>query len=222
MTKRNTGKSGAKESAETLDLTTGKGRIVAASLKLFAESGYHAVSVRDIAREVGIKDASIYSHFASKDEILDTIVSRFTDAFFASIPGVEEFDEIFRFCDARGFLRKGVSLFRKRVEDPTMAQTYLVLIRERFDNPQAAAAWKAHRERSVDYVAAAFSAMMRKKVLPEGDPHRLARLYEYPHFLMVEEYVLKACRGEDPEPVASEMLAHTDFFVALVKDKKRK
>ena len=103
------------------DLDTSKGRIVFASLKLFASSGYHAVSVRDIAREVGIKDASIYSHFASKDEILETIVERFRTVFRTSIPGISEFEHIFKHCDARSFLRRGFSLLKKRLEDPSMA-----------------------------------------------------------------------------------------------------
>ena len=37
-----------------------KGRIVEAAFGLFAERGYHAVSVRDIAAAVGVKDASLY------------------------------------------------------------------------------------------------------------------------------------------------------------------
>ena len=36
-----------------------KARIVEAAFGLFAEQGYHAVSVRDIAAAVGVKDASL-------------------------------------------------------------------------------------------------------------------------------------------------------------------
>ena len=44
-----------------------------ASIRLFASKGYEEVSIRDIADAVGIKPASIYNHFTSKDEILETI-----------------------------------------------------------------------------------------------------------------------------------------------------
>ncbi|HNY22587.1 MAG TPA: TetR/AcrR family transcriptional regulator [Treponemataceae bacterium] len=198
------------------DLDTPKGRIVAAALKLFAESGYHAVSVRDIAREVGIKDASIYSHFASKDEILETIIERFRVTFDSSIPDVAAFDDIFRVCAPRSFLQKGFSLFQERLKDKTMAQTYFVLIRERFDNPLAAKAWDAHRDKCVRYVADALLAMMRKGLIPERDAPLLARMYEYPHFLMMEDYVVGLCRGRDIAAIESEFRSHIDAFVDLV------
>ena len=41
-----------------------------AALEQFAQSGYDASSMRDIAASVGIKAASLYNHFDSKEEIL--------------------------------------------------------------------------------------------------------------------------------------------------------
>lgn len=50
-------------------------RIVAEAFVLFAARGFHAVSVRDIASAVGIKDASLYNHFSGKQAIFDAIVA---------------------------------------------------------------------------------------------------------------------------------------------------
>ena len=41
-----------------------------AALEQFARSGYDATTMRDIASSVGIKAASLYNHFDSKEEIL--------------------------------------------------------------------------------------------------------------------------------------------------------
>jgi AcrR family transcriptional regulator len=42
---------------------------------LFSERGYHAVSVRDIARHAGVQIALVAYYYGRKDELLDTIFS---------------------------------------------------------------------------------------------------------------------------------------------------
>ena len=53
---------------------TMKEKIIDESLSLFSIKGYKGTSVKNIADAVGIKDASLYKHFKSKQEILDTLV----------------------------------------------------------------------------------------------------------------------------------------------------
>lgn len=48
--------------------------IIDAAITLFREHGYHGTSMRDIARAVGIRKASLYHHFEGKQEILLTIL----------------------------------------------------------------------------------------------------------------------------------------------------
>jgi len=201
-----------------LELTGTKGRIIEVSLKLFAQSGYHAVSVRDIAREVGIKDASIYSHFSSKDEILETIVARFQLAFKTSVPDVSEFERIFKVCSARKFLDEGFNRFKKRLEDQTMVWTYLVLLREKFNGGLASRAWEAHRATVIEYVTESFAVMMRMGLISARDPGSLARLYEYPFFLLIEDYVLKLCRGEDTSAIECEIVNHKNFIIRIIEN----
>jgi AcrR family transcriptional regulator len=45
--------------------------IYQAALEIMAETGYHAASIRDIVRRVGIKESSFYNHYASKHELLE-------------------------------------------------------------------------------------------------------------------------------------------------------
>ena len=58
------------------DMRSARQRILAAAVQLFAQFGYHAASMRDIARDSGIQAASIYHHYPSKQallvEIMDT------------------------------------------------------------------------------------------------------------------------------------------------------
>lgn len=48
--------------------------IIEAALDLFSVNGYEATSISQLADAVGIRKASLYSHFANKHEILETVV----------------------------------------------------------------------------------------------------------------------------------------------------
>ncbi|MHB1910742.1 MAG: TetR/AcrR family transcriptional regulator [Acidimicrobiales bacterium] len=54
--------------------TPGKRRILEAGLELFARQGYPGTSIREIGAEAGIRSATLYSHFKSKEEILGELV----------------------------------------------------------------------------------------------------------------------------------------------------
>ena len=51
-----------------------KKAILDKALDLFSVQGYEATSIAQIANAVGIRKASMYSHFKSKQEILDALV----------------------------------------------------------------------------------------------------------------------------------------------------
>jgi AcrR family transcriptional regulator len=51
-----------------------KKQILITAASLFREKGYNAVTMRDLAAEMGIKAASLYNHISSKQDILEAIV----------------------------------------------------------------------------------------------------------------------------------------------------
>ncbi len=56
-----------------------KARIMDVAIHMFSERGYEAVSIRDICGEVGIKESSLYYHFRNKQDILDSLFTRFEE-----------------------------------------------------------------------------------------------------------------------------------------------
>jgi len=48
--------------------------ILSASQRLFADKGFHGVSIDDIAGAVNVSPAILYRHFASKQELYDTVL----------------------------------------------------------------------------------------------------------------------------------------------------
>jgi len=60
-----------------------KQQILDAALDLFSRYGYDATGISQIADAVGIRKASLYSHFTGKQEILDTLLAALTEEYNA-------------------------------------------------------------------------------------------------------------------------------------------
>ena len=54
-------------------------KIVNSAVVMFAEKGFTETGVREIAEKVGIKPASLYSHFQTKSSILDYILADYVE-----------------------------------------------------------------------------------------------------------------------------------------------
>lgn len=67
-----------------------KEELISAAAELFAERGYRAVTIDEIAESVGSAKSVIYYYFESKNEILWEIFTRIYDSYFAMITSVLE------------------------------------------------------------------------------------------------------------------------------------
>ena len=65
-------------------------QILATAGDLFREHGYHATSIRDIAKSLDMRGSSLYAHVDSKEQMLLEIVTEAADAF---LQGAEQVDK---------------------------------------------------------------------------------------------------------------------------------
>ena len=94
-----------------------KERILNAAILLFSDKGYSKVSVRDIAEEVGIKAASLYSHFRSKEEILHTLYDYFFQNQYKVRPNVDELVKLVETLHPLDVLRKVDFRYSKEIQE---------------------------------------------------------------------------------------------------------
>ena len=66
--------------------------IILAAAQIFAEKGYHAASMQDIAESVQLQKGSLYHHIRSKQEVLLEILDRALDALIADLQPIAESD----------------------------------------------------------------------------------------------------------------------------------
>ena len=58
--------------------------------RLFAQKGYHGTSIGDIAEAMGVQKGSLYSHIASKEDLLWETLREGAAAFHAAIDGIPD------------------------------------------------------------------------------------------------------------------------------------
>ncbi len=86
-------------------LTSGRqearqGAILSAARQVFVEKGFHAATTHDVARAAGVPVGSIYTYFASKDELIRASILA---------ANKEETDSILRDMQAAGTFRERLS-----------------------------------------------------------------------------------------------------------------
>jgi len=73
----------------TIKLTR-KEQIYKTAILLFKNRGYAATGMREIAKELDMKAASLYSHIKSKEEILQQVCFDVAHQFFNGLEGIEK------------------------------------------------------------------------------------------------------------------------------------
>jgi AcrR family transcriptional regulator len=98
-----------------------KEAIASAATKMFREKGYPATSMRDLAAELGIEAASLYSHIKSKEEILHTVCFRMAQNFFLATAEIDTIE-----TTATEKLRKSIAAHvRVLTEDTNSSVVFL-------------------------------------------------------------------------------------------------
>ncbi|MBP7175607.1 MAG: TetR/AcrR family transcriptional regulator [Thermoclostridium sp.] len=119
---------------EQKDSIKTKDKILQASIDLFAEKGYGNVSMREIAKEVGIKASSLYKHYESKNDILESIFQLFQESLsLTNLPAVGLKDYL-KTVSAEEYLNQGFELFRQTMWAPTILKISRIITTEQQRN----------------------------------------------------------------------------------------
>lgn len=177
-----------------------KEKILNSSLNLFSTKGYNAVSVRDIASDVGIKASSLYNHFENKQNILDELIKvnvNYVSNFLKEI-NLKKMIESEAFINAESFennfIDVSLKIIRFFLENITVIKFRKLLTIEQFNHPEMAALYKKIFISDIlEYESNLFAYLMEKNILVKNDPYILALQFYSPIFLLLhnEEQINK-------------------------------
>lgn len=165
-------------------------RILQTALELFAQRGYEAVSVSDIAGALGLTKGALYRHFESKRAIFDGILDRMARqdgdrARDHDLPeGTAEADlAAYGTASVEDIAAFSKAMFRYWTEDPFAARFRRMLTVEQYGSREMAALFQQYLAAGpLGYVADLFRA------LDIPDPERQAAAFYGPMFLLYSVY----------------------------------
>ena len=198
---------------------TTREKILFTSLRLFSQKGYDGVSMREIAAEVGIKGASIYSHFKGKQNILEAIFEEMTKRSqqIASHMEIPEFPEkeaavFFEKAGEELLLQMTEGLFHIYATDEFVVMFRKLLISEQHKNAMAAKFLREYYlEAPIKYQTELFSNMQKLGAFKGYEPEIMALHFYSPVYYTLCDYDL----GAPYEECDKRLKAHVTNFCKI-------
>lgn len=200
-------------------MTNTKEKILVAALRLFAVNGYEAVSVNQIAGELGITKGALYKHYKNKRDIFNCIfeyVCRL-DVEHSRKSGVPEQDysdmpEAFSHVSAKSLGNYMKEQFRYWREDEIACNFRKMLTLEQYKSPEMSALYqKVLVSGPLEYIENLLCEMSKEqeKLLPS--PHALAIEFYSPFYLLLSMSDGTDCK-ETKEEIAQRYMRYIDDF----------
>ena len=164
-----------------MDRGNTKQEILEVSLDLFSVQGFEATSISQIASAVGIRKASLYSHFENKQAILDAIVKDVLEQYAEhSIFAKADWDKYDDAAEKKAFTpdvaeQMILGQIRYILHDPHISRARKMLVMEQFQNPELAKLQtKQNYSDVMRYFTGLVKYLIRHDVLTEDDPEIMA------------------------------------------------
>lgn len=184
-------------------------RILEISLDLFSKQGFSAVSVRDICRMVGIKESTVYYHFANKRAIFTALLDSFEDR---ALSLMDRLDRAIDSLEEDGnYSTEGIAkgYFEEYLLDGFCNAFLRILTIEQFHDPEIRLIYDRWMfEEPLLYQEKIFRFLIEKGLAPPGDPKRIATGYYATIFFHFQRFLLS---GELTDEKKELFLSHVDL-----------
>ena len=195
-----------------------KEKIFNVSIDLFSQYGFDGVSVRQIAREVGIKESSIYNHYSSKQAIMNSILNYYVEEMISDEIPLDQaslnLDKGFDF-----FYKAGCDAFLSKLkEDKMMKITRLFFIESYHNDEVRNFLKKSIIEAPIEGWIVLFNLMKSKKLMKDDcDVRQLSEsFFYYGMFLLYEHFFINY--PEDDEKFLEDFLKKTEKHARTIFD----
>lgn len=168
--------------------------ILTVALKLFSERGYDGVGIRDISKEIGIRESALYKHYSGKQDIFDSILRdierRYQEAVSVFIPPESMANILSGESDVREELfRISLTMFQFYLKTEYGSQLRRMLTMEQYRTSEASKFFKELIiDKGLDYISSVFINLINDGVYIDADPRIMALQFYSPLYLLLSKY----------------------------------
>ena len=208
-----------KDNINVVEEKTTKERIFEAAIDLFAQKGFDATSMREISEVVGIKKASLYSHYKSKKEIIDSIFQYFKEELMKMRPpearNLEKMDNI-----TPEIFRQRANLTLDLFKNPKMEKIFRIISSEQFRDKRAKIIiLECLIHEPYSFSRTVLEIMVNKGMISKIDLEIKAMEFQYSIFSLFLEYLLLKSDNSDTSKTEELIGKHLDYFVNSLEKK---
>ena len=202
-------------------LTGTKKKIYDVALKLFAEKGYKATTVREIARNVGIQQSAIYNHFKNKEAILDEIINNLSSSHLINLFEDKEPAELYK--KGKALLKQVSNMFKLISYDTKTDLLFRFMMQELFTNERIRVFYNEEfYQNNVKKLSVVFFMMMQDEMIEHTDPLLLANEFFSPLFFYQLQIVRLKADNKSTAAASTLFEKHTDFFWDKIRVKEQR
>jgi len=141
-------------------VTSTREKILNEALDLFAAKGYHATSMREIAKAVGIKGSSIYNHFSGKEDIFSELFNYLAPLNLKA----ENFEAKFKSAELNpiGILNYFAEVVIGEMQDQKKVKLLQIMLKEN-NNPVVKKRLQRRMESNIERITKFFAQLQQQK-----------------------------------------------------------
>lgn len=187
-------------------------KILLVALELFSKQGYSGVSVRDIAKEIGISQSALYKHYKNKEDILNKIIievdQRLKKTYLKNaVPNInsESLSGDYSKLAVEKLSEISWNIFKLYVKDEVVSSYRKLLAREQYNNDFAKNIYdKTFINGAIENETYIFDKFVKDGFFRKENPKIIAMHFYAPIFLMFQMYDIDKSREEELKNMINE------------------
>lgn len=189
------------------DTQSTRERILEAGLRLFSKKGYLGATTKEIAKETGVAEVTLFRHFSSKEKLFEEVIN--TYSFLPTLKGLLKEIEDMKYADA-------LTLIVKRfLETLTMRKDLIRIMHSEMQRypEKIHKIYHAFMDELFKTLASYFDRLQQRGILRRFDSEFGARAFLgmfFSYFMAQEFKMRKKYRDDDTERTIKE---YVDLFI---------